>query len=99
MAHVLPSAIRLVMTCPMCPEQYDAYVGDQKVGYLRYRHGQFTVEFPDCGGEMVYEAELEGGFGVFADDERERYLLTAKDHLAAALARDNYAGLLPEAGA
>ena len=36
----------LVMTCECCPEQYDVYKNDEKVGYLRLRHGVFTVDCP-----------------------------------------------------
>ena len=46
--------ITLKLTCSACPEQYDAFVGARKVGYLRLRWGEFTVEHPDCGGEMIY---------------------------------------------
>lgn len=72
--------IRLRMTCGACPEQYDAYVDDTdtKVGYLRLRHGSFTVDFPDCGGETIYEASPRGD-GQFEDDERHHYLSYAVD--------------------
>lgn len=77
--------ITLVCTCGACPEQYDAYHADRKVGYLRLRYGCFSVSVPDYGGEIIYEAEPDGD-GLFASDERERYLLEAvaaiKKHLA-----------------
>jgi len=68
--------VKLELTCGACPEQYDAYIGDEQVGYLRLRHGFFTVECPDCGGERVYEAEPNGD-GLFDDIEREFYLREA----------------------
>lgn len=68
--------IRLDQTCSACPEQYDAFIGDERVGYLRLRHGRFTVEVPDVGGKLVYEAEPKGD-GCFADDERDYYLAKA----------------------
>jgi hypothetical protein len=70
--------IRLVMTCGACPEQYNAYDGDKQVGYLRLRHGGFTVEAPECGGELIYEASPRGD-GIFEDDERDYYLRFAVD--------------------
>jgi hypothetical protein len=66
-------SLRLVQSCYACPEQYDAYHGDQIVAYLRLRHGRFTVECPDIGGTLVYEAHPEGD-GIFVDDERSFYL-------------------------
>ena len=68
--------VKLELTCGACPEQYDAYIGDERVGYLRLRHGWFYVECPDCGGETVYESEPKGD-GLFDDDEREFYLREA----------------------
>lgn len=72
--------IRLVLTCGGCPEQYDAYQGSSNklVGYLRLRHGHFTVSCPGVGGEIVYENNPEGD-GWFNDDEREGYLRLAVD--------------------
>lgn len=66
--------IRLEETCGACPEQYDAYLGDYKVGYLRLRHGIFTVQ---CGGRTVFEAYPDGD-GCFTAEERNRYLELAK---------------------
>lgn len=74
--------IDLYKTCGACPEQYDALGPDgNQVGYLRLRHGSFTVECPDCGGELVYSARPNGD-GVFEDDEREIYLSAAKEAIA-----------------
>lgn len=41
--------IILKQTCFAYPEQYDAIDGitGERVGYLRLRHGHFTVEVPD----------------------------------------------------
>lgn len=65
--------IRLVLTCGACPEQYDAFLGEERVGYLRLRHGRFTVECPDSGGLRVYEARPKGD-GIFDLNERDHYL-------------------------
>lgn len=78
--------IELVMTCGACPEQYDAYNEQGRmVGYLRLRHGYFSVEVPDCGGVTVFEAEPQGD-GSFDGSERNMFLKAAidaiKDHAA-----------------
>ena len=45
-----------------------------QVGYLRLRHGWFTADMPDSGGETIYEAQPNGD-GIFTDEnERDRYL-------------------------
>lgn len=70
--------IKLVLTCGACPEQYDAFLNGIQVGYLRLRHGFFRVDFPNCGGETIYEASPRGD-GVFESDERDYYLRFAVD--------------------
>lgn len=70
--------IKLRLTCRACPEQYDAFLEGVQVGYLRLRHGGFTVDYPNCGGERIYEASPEGD-GVFEDHERDYYLRFAVD--------------------
>ncbi len=57
--------IRFVQTCGCCPEQYDAYLGDKYVGYVRERGGSFTVEYPgkdDCERELLFSAYSDEGF-------------------------------------
>jgi hypothetical protein len=61
--------LKLVCTCGACPEQYDVFDGDKKVGYLRLRHGHFRCDYPDCGGETIYHSDTKGD-GIFDDDER-----------------------------
>lgn len=70
--------IILEETCGACPEQYEAYIGDRNVGYLRLRHGYFRVDYPHHAGEVIYEAEPKGD-GMFEDDERDFYLTKAKE--------------------
>ncbi|MFI3217620.1 MAG: hypothetical protein QX189_00645 [Methylococcales bacterium] len=66
--------IKLIRTCFACPEQYDAEDEEGKtVGYLRLRHGNFTVQCPDVGGTLVYQASPKGD-GIFEEDEQEFYL-------------------------
>lgn len=69
--------IELRQTCGACPEQYDAYVGETMVGYLRLRHGAFSVTCPDASGEDVYIIAPNDD-GIFDDDERDKYLTYAK---------------------
>lgn len=71
------NGLRLVLTCGAMPEQYDVFKGSEQVAYLRLRHGYFSVEYPDCGGQLLYEAEPMGD-GVFEDEERALYLCRAK---------------------
>ena len=75
--------ITLSLTCEACPEQYDAYLDGQQVGYLRLRHGQFTVEVPDVGGKCIYESHRMDGDGEFTDAERPRFLQAAVEAIAA----------------
>ena len=76
-----PVVVRLEQTCVAYPEQYDAFIGDEKAGYLRLRHGHFRVECPDAFDEMVYEASPNGD-GMFDDDERAEHLETAREAIA-----------------
>lgn len=69
--------IRLIKTCNACPEQYNAFVGDKQVGYLRLRHGEFKVVVPDVDGKIVYRAYCAGD-GEFEDKERSFFLNEAK---------------------
>lgn len=68
--------VRLIKTCEACPEQYNAYNGDNIVGYLRLRHGWFSVTCPDVGGTEVYSAPTYGD-GMFEEREREFHLQRA----------------------
>lgn len=76
-----PNDIRLDRTCEACPEQYDAFLNDQMVGYLRLRHGRYTVTYPDHGGELLFEGSPEGD-GIFDDHERDFYLDLARRLIA-----------------
>lgn len=77
--------IRFELTCGACPEQYDAFVGNKIVGYLRLRFGHFTVSCPNVGGEYVYETNIgdSGWAGMFlSDDERTTELAAAREAIA-----------------
>jgi len=68
--------VRLVLTCGACPEQYDAFVGEERVAYLRLRHGYFYASCPWVEGETVYESNTRGD-GIFDSEEREKELKAA----------------------
>jgi hypothetical protein len=69
--------IILKLGCGACPEQYEAFdTSGEHVGYLRLRHGHFTVECPDVGCEEVLNGRPRGD-GVFEIDEREYWLEAA----------------------
>lgn len=65
--------VDLVQTCGACPEQYNAYIDGEEVGYLRLRHGYFSVDYKDV---EVYSANPDGD-GCFTSDERDCYLYDA----------------------
>lgn len=73
--------IVLKLTCSACPEQYDAYYEGEKIGYLRLRHGRFTVDWLRPGGPTLYTAAPKGD-GAFEYDERDTYLTEAVMALA-----------------
>ncbi len=67
--------LTLERTCYACPEQYDVRnANGYLVGYMRLRHGHFTVECPDVMGTSVYQACPEGD-GIFEEHE-QLYFLT-----------------------
>lgn len=76
------AGLKLVCTCPACPEQYDVFDGDMQIGYLRLRHGYFRADYPDHRGETVYESNPKGD-GIFDDDERLPELTAAVEALVA----------------
>jgi hypothetical protein len=78
--------VKLTLTCNACPEQYEALRGGKRVGYLRLRHGHFTVECPDEPGELVYEAEPLGD-GIFEPEERQGFLEEAAKAITAWIGR------------
>lgn len=71
---------QLHRTCIACPEQYDVFLDNKQIGYLRLRHGYFRADYPDCYGETVYESEPNGD-GVFYPDERVTELTNAVNAL------------------
>jgi hypothetical protein len=79
----------LVRTCFACPEQYEVYdKNNNKVGYLRLRHGEFRADYPECGGKTVYESYPQGD-GIFEEYERMFELKKAIEAIHAQLVIDN----------
>lgn len=72
--------MELELTCSACPEQYDLYslLDKQIKGYFRVRWSTFTCEFPDVGGELVYESDIDedGWSGSFNSHEQRIEELT-----------------------
>lgn len=68
--------LEIKLTCGACPEQYEVFKEGEQVAYYRLRHGEFTVDYPNCSGETIYEAEPNGD-GTFDEDERVIYLTRA----------------------
>ena len=77
---------RFDRTSLACPEQYDVYKDGKQVGYLRLRHGCFTVYYPYCGGELVYQNNPKGD-GIFESYEREYYLKEAIGAIQVAMSK------------
>jgi hypothetical protein len=71
---------KLELTCFMCPEQWDVFDDClDKLGYIRLRHGEFRVDYPDCGGKTLISENIGfDGDGAFINEEiRNVYLLKA----------------------
>lgn len=68
-----PVDVELVRTCSACPEQYDLFREGRQIGYLRLRHGRYTVTYPDHLGQTVHEAYTHGD-GSFEIHERAEHI-------------------------
>lgn len=83
---VKPSELRLEMTCPACPEQYDVFGRDGRyLGYLHLRGGSFTVNCIRPGGrfaEPVSEYAPTGRHDFTDEQERSQYLSIARRDVA-----------------
>lgn len=72
--------MELKLTCYASPEQYELYslLDKQIKGYFRVRWSSFTCEFPDVGGELVYDNYIDedGWSGRFNSHEQRIEELT-----------------------
>ena len=69
-------------TCYACPEQYDVtFENGRQIAYIRLRFGQFRVDYPDVGGEIIFQYYFDDDMkGTFKDDEeRMKFLGYARD--------------------
>lgn len=71
--------VELIKTCDESPEQYIAVFQGQQIGYLRLRHGEFRVDYPDCGDETILYSQEPQGDGCFEEDERDYFLMKARE--------------------
>lgn len=80
--------LTLELTCRSHPEQYDVFGdGDERIGYLRLRHGEFTVSTDGPFDGVLYRGTYGGNAGEFEDDDRERWLTAAVKDIKAYYAR------------
>ena len=80
-------------TCAACPEQYDVFdENGHQVGYARLRWGGLRCDYPDCGGENIYRADIGVGsdcVGCFQDGyERKLYLTIIANRILKRIKRD-----------
>ena len=73
---------------PQSPEQYEVYDGDEMVGYVRYRFGNLSAEYPDVGMETVFSRSLQHETGQMTDLERGRWLPVIAKRLRKRIARE-----------
>lgn len=72
----MSDVVKLVETCPACPEQYDVHFRGRLVGYLRLRHGIFRADYYDRNkGKLTCYSARPNGQGRFEDNERGSYLV------------------------
>lgn len=68
--------LKFERTCYACPEQYDVFDSeDEIVGYVRLRWGALSCQYPDFGGETIYETNIGDDTGVFGSEEERMYHL------------------------
>lgn len=63
-----------------CPEQYDVYQADSKdiCGYVKIRWGRVRCDYPDAGGETIYQKQIgeDNLQGCFDSHEERMFYLT-----------------------
>ena len=99
---VIIDGLLFQLTCTACPEQYEVYYYGRQVGYLRLRGGFFSIEYPDCGGKLLFSTEAgQGrtglqGLGGFIPSERGKYLKLAARLIIKELKKNNRWGKKPQ---
>ena len=66
--------LRFLEIGPESPEQYEVFLDDRMVGYVRYRSGYLSADYPDVGMNEVFGRELKHQTGQMTDQERGRWL-------------------------
>lgn len=80
--------IRLECTCSACPEQYNMFINDTQVGYIRYRWGYLACRPCNDGNidwdKTVFEWEHpnDGMSGIIPEDQRDTLLQQCKNVIA-----------------
>ena len=72
------------LTCMACPEQYDVFIGDKQVGYVRLRGGALRAAYPDVSADYDYTYYFQGDRwkGSFdSNKERNFHLDLVAKHL------------------
>ncbi|MFJ9521442.1 hypothetical protein ACIRPK_24705 [Kitasatospora sp. NPDC101801] len=78
---------RVVQTCYASPSQWDAWTADGQYLYLRYRHGEGSVEWhpgPDFDDSRESWNEGRSGLLIEWDDRTDDGLISLEDFLATA---------------
>ena len=65
--------IILEQTCEACPEQYWAYKGKHRIGYIRLRWGHFTCHY--LPSENLSDNDIKLVDFVFENDEERNFWL------------------------
>ncbi|MGN0992948.1 MAG: hypothetical protein ACI4PE_03415 [Bacilli bacterium] len=84
------SIFLLKLTSYACPEQYDVFLDDEQVGYLRLRNHGFTCYYPDYGKELLLYLGIESDSRFKNEKERKFYLNKAVAAIAKKLKIRNY---------
>ena len=64
------------LTCWACPEQYDVFLDEQQVGYVRLRWGCLSARLGNVYGEEIYRYNFDDGYlGVFPDSNSRDFHL------------------------
>lgn len=76
-SNVLIEGLLFEQTCFACPEQYDVFLENEQIGYVRLRWGHLSASYPDVGGADVYSTVIgvDGWTGKFTNiSERKEHL-------------------------
>lgn len=65
--------LQFELTGDMCPEQYDVYLGEQRIAYVRLRGGYMRVDFPEVGEKVIFSHEFEDMWKGAFDGDAERF--------------------------